>query len=287
LEGLKTIITMILLKKIFWFASFSIVFSGCKNGVQDKSIPPFEFCVIEYDIPLSASKADEKTGLSGFYVNIGEAIAKELGRVPKPSFVMSAFMNRPIREGLLAGRCGAQIGLVRHQGKWLIPQKVQLTQAFGTVGYALVVPRNSPIQKAADLKGKNIAVQSGSPAHLGLDQLGGVSFHFFQFAEPAMKALVEGQVDAAMIWGPTAGYQNKYYYDNRFNVMPTNYSWPVAIALTAANDSLTTQIDTALEKLRPTIQKLVEDYGFPSGAVFAMPALPLTQPADVAKDDEH
>ena len=275
------------MNKIFLlFASLCTFFSACKNDAKPVATAPFEFCVIEYDIPFSASKADEKTGLSGFYVNIGEAIAKELGMSPKPSFVMSAFMNRPVREGLLAGRCTAQIGLLRTEGKWLIPKKVQLTQAFANMGYALVVPQNSPIQKAEDLKGKKVATQSGSPAHIGLDMIGEVQFTFFQFAEPAMKALAEGKVDAAMVWGPTAGYQNKYLYDNRFRVMPTNYTWQMAVGLTATNDSLATKIDAALDKLRPTIQKLFIQYGFPSGTVFMMPEIPFTKQEGEDDDDD-
>ena len=66
-------------KIILFGASFFTLFSACRNEVKKVEAPPFEFCVIEYDIPFSASKADEKSGLQGFYINIGEAIAKELG----------------------------------------------------------------------------------------------------------------------------------------------------------------------------------------------------------------
>jgi polar amino acid transport system substrate-binding protein len=268
------------------FISFCTLFIACKNKTKKETKSTFEFCVIEYDIPFSASKSDEKSGLQGFYINIGEALAEELGMTPKPSFVMSAFMNRPVREGLLADRCDVQIGLMRTKGKWLIPKKVQLTNAFADLGYALVLPQNSTIKTAADLKGKKVATQTGSPAHLGLDLIGGVQFAFFQFAEPALKALAEGKVDAAMIWGPTAGYQNKYHYDNRFKVLPTNYSWPMAIALNARSDSLAKKVDVALEKIRPSIQKLYLKYGFPTGAVFVMPEIPYTKPVGEEDDDD-
>jgi polar amino acid transport system substrate-binding protein len=273
-------------KSVILFASLFTLFSSCKNDAKTVAAPPFEFCVIEYDIPFSASKSDEKTGLEGFYVNIGEAIAKDLGMTAKPSFVMSAFMNRPVREGLMAGHCVAQIGIPRTKGKWLIPKKVQLTNAFAELGYALVLPQNSTIQKAADLRGKKVATQTGSPAHLGLDMIGDVQFSFFQFAEPALKALAEGKVEAAMIWGPAAGYQNKFYYDNRFKVLPTNYSFPMAIALTANDDSLAVKINATLEKIRPNIQKLFLQYGFPTGTVFTMPDIPHTKPAGEDDDDD-
>jgi polar amino acid transport system substrate-binding protein len=266
-----------------------VLFGGinaCKNKSKTETKAPFEFCVIEYDMPFSASKADEKSGLQGFYINIGEAIAKELNMTPKPSFVMSAFMNRPVREGLMAGKCEVQIGMPRTKGKWLIPNKVQLTNAFADLGYALVLPKNNNIKIANDLKGKKVATQTGSPAHIGLDLIGGVQFTFFQFAEPALKALADGKVDAALIWGPTAGYQNKYHYDNRFKVLPTNYSWPMAIALNAKSDSLAKKVDVTLEKIRPTIQKLFIQYGFPTGTVFMMPEIPYTKPPGEDDDDD-
>jgi polar amino acid transport system substrate-binding protein len=272
---------MSFLKIGFKFVIVIVIFSACQPKQK-----PFEFCVIEYDIPFSASKADPKSGLNGFYVNIGEAIAKELNMSPKSSYVMSAFMNRPVREGLMAGRCDVQIGIPRTKGKWLIPNKVQLTNAFAEVGYALVLPLNSPIKNAEDLKGKNVATQTNSPAHMGLDMLGGVKITAFQFAEPALKALAEGKVDAAMIWGPTAGYYNKFHYQKKFKVLPTNYSWPIAIALTAKNDSLAKNVGTALEKIRPSIQKLYLQYGFPNGTVFKMPILPLTKPPGEDDDDD-
>lgn len=272
------------IKHLLILLVFSAFVSSCKSDMQTPT-QPFEFCVIEYDMPFSASKPDEKTGLSGFYVNIGEAVAKELGMIPKPSYIMAAFMNRPIREGLMAGKCVAQIGLPRMEGKWMIPKKVQLTRAFAEVGYALVIPQNSTIATPNDLKGKNVAVQPGSPAHVGLDLVGGIKYTSFQFAEPAMKALAEGKVDAAFIWGPTAGYQNKYLYNNQFKVLPSNYTFPVAVALTAANDSLATKVDVALDKLRPAIQKLFLQYGFPTGTMFTMPELPHTK-AEGDDDDD-
>lgn len=246
--------------------------------------PTFEFGVIEYDMPFSASTPDSATGLSGFYVALGEAVANDLGMVAKPSFIMSAFQSRPIRDGLLAGKCVAQIGLPRTDGKWLIPRKVQLTESFASMGYSLVIPQDSKITKASDLKGKMVAVQTGSPAHMGLDRIGGVKLSYSLFAEPAMVTLAEGKADAAIIWGATAGYQNKYLYNNRFKVIPTNYTWPVAIALTAANDSLTRQVDAALVRLKPTIDQLYTKYGFPKGAVFMMPELPSTEEDKEEKD---
>jgi hypothetical protein len=54
-------------KTVLFVSSLFTLFSACKNDVKTVAAPPFEFCVIEYDIPFSASKAEGKTGLQGFY----------------------------------------------------------------------------------------------------------------------------------------------------------------------------------------------------------------------------
>jgi ABC-type amino acid transport substrate-binding protein len=89
--------------------------------------------------------------------------------------------------------------------------------------------------------------------------------------------MAQGKADAAFVWGATAGYQNKYLYQNRFKVIPTSYTWSVAIGFTAKGDSLANRAEAALEKLKPTVQKLYDLYGFPTGTVMQMPELPFTK----------
>jgi polar amino acid transport system substrate-binding protein len=250
--------------------------ASCKNEPK-VSKPIFEFCTIESDMPFSASVRDTQTKMRGFYVDLGETLATELGMNPKPAYVMASFNARPIREGLLAGRCTAQIGLPRTKGKWLIPNKVQLTNPFSEMGYALVLPQNSTVAKAEDLRGKTVIVASGSPAHEGLNLIGAVKYVYAFFPEKAMELMAEGKADAAFVWGPTAGYQNKYLYKNRFKVIPTSYIWSVAIGFTAKGDSLANRTESALQKLKPEIQKLYDLYGFPTGTVMQMPELPFTK----------
>jgi ABC-type amino acid transport substrate-binding protein len=231
-------------------------------------------------MPFSASVADAQTHLRGFYIDLGEALAKELDMSPQSACITGSFNARPIREGLLAGRCTAQIGLPRTKGKWLIPNRVQLTNSFASMGYALVLPPNSTVAKAEDLRGKTVIIASGSPPHEGLNLIGSVQYVYAFFPEKAMELLAAGKADAAFIWGATAGYQNKYLYKNRFKVIPTNYTWPVAIGFTGKGDSLAHRTEVALEKLKPAIQKLYDLYGFPTGTVLQMPELPFTKDND-------
>lgn len=74
---------------------------------------------------------------------------------------------------------------------------------------AILVPENSPLQKVADLKGKNIAVAKGSSAHgqvlLTLRANGlttkDVTLNFLQPSD-AYSAFTQGKVDAWAVWDP-------------------------------------------------------------------------------------
>ncbi|MBD2297117.1 sulfonate ABC transporter substrate-binding protein [Nostoc sp. FACHB-87] len=76
-------------------------------------------------------------------------------------------------------------------------------------GSAILVPENSPIKQLSDLKGKKIAFQKGSSAHLLLVQAlekGGVKYSEIEpkYLPPAdaRAAFVKGSIDAWVIWDP-------------------------------------------------------------------------------------
>jgi sulfonate transport system substrate-binding protein len=88
-----------------------------------------------------------------------------------------------------------------------------LTYVAGIVaspaGSAILVPQNSPIQKLTDLKGKKVAFQKGSSAHLLLVQALEKAGLKYTDVEPkylppadARAAFVKGSVDAWVIWDP-------------------------------------------------------------------------------------
>jgi sulfonate transport system substrate-binding protein len=76
-------------------------------------------------------------------------------------------------------------------------------------GQAIVVPKDSPLKSASELKGKKIAVAKGSSAHaqlLGVLAKNGLTFDDIQaqYLQPAdaLAALSTGKVDAWAIWEP-------------------------------------------------------------------------------------
>jgi ABC-type amino acid transport substrate-binding protein len=87
-------------------------------------------------------------------------------------------------------------------------------------------------------------------------------------AEDAMRALADGKVDAAFVWGPIAGYVNKTVFNSAFTVTPVRgpgLAWPAAIGLARDHAALRDKLNRAIEVKRAWIDELVAKYGFPSG----------------------
>jgi mxaJ protein len=117
------------------------------------------------------------------------------------------------------------------------------------------------------------------PAHLlarrGLsDHLIGYSL-FGKFGEqnpPAklIEAVVKGDVDLAIVWGPFAGYFAKQQKANLTitPVSPTSFlsvpfTYDISAAVKKGNDRLKTEIDRALVHQCHAIQTLLQQYGIP------------------------
>ena len=64
---------------------------------------------------------------------------------------------------------------------------------------------------------------------------------------------------------PVAGYLNKFVYDNSYRVVPSGFSWPVAIGVRADNTLLKERLDALIEELEDDIRQLRARYGLPYG----------------------
>jgi ABC-type amino acid transport substrate-binding protein len=223
-------------------------------------------CVLNYNMPLSTQEADELSASQGIYVEIAGEMARRMGKKLELYTDMSYFYGRPVRQGLLSDKCDAQFGLPRTEGDWFIPRKVALTQPLFSVNYALAVPRGQKVQKLSDLTGKTISMLKGSPPQAALVEED-VSLMAFNLAEHAMDALHKGEADAALVWGPSAGYLNKHLYQNAYDVHPTDYNWDVAIGVKAEDIPLRDEMNRMLPELQPFIQNLLQKYGMPDGQV--------------------
>ena len=226
----------------------------------------FRACALSHDMPLSNARPDSHSGRSGLYLDLAQAMAERQNASLQSHLAVTAFYKRPVREGLLADKCDAYFGLPRSEGDWFIRGKVALTKPFMSIGYALAFPNGTDVSSLNDLKGKTVAVQGGSPGAIAVSYVDGIETRTYRFATPALEALEAGTVDAALVWGPKAGYYNTHVSPDAFTVRPTSLQWPVAIGVRAADrESMVPMLESLIDDTEGTVEELRAVYGLPSG----------------------
>jgi mono/diheme cytochrome c family protein len=146
---------------------------------------------------------------------------------------------------------------------------LQKTPAFLDVGYAVVAPPSFQFNSLNDLKGKRLAVQYQTTPHILFSQLEGFTYTTFRTADEVLDALAKGDVDASLLWGPVAGYENKRKFANRWKVTPltgADMNGQVSVAVRRDKPELAKDIENALLSLQSEIVALQDKYGFPRGA---------------------
>ena len=235
----------------------------------------FRVCVLSDFMPLSNQTPAPHNDFQGLYLDLAGLMAERMGKTMESYFPMVAFYKRPVRAGLLADHCDAHFGLPRDRGDWYIRGSVLLTRPFTSIGYSVVAQRSQPVKNLEDLRGMTVGVQAGSPPQFALTEVEGVEMRTFLSAGQAMEALHEGRIDAAFVWGPVAGYLNKFVYENSYRVVPSGFSWPVAIGVRADNTLLKERLDSLIDELEDDIRQLRARYGLPYGEL-----IPVDPPED-------
>ncbi len=239
--------------------------AAAPGGAQAAESAPLRVCADPDNLPFSSSAP----GTPGLYVEFGQQIARVLGRTFEPVWSLSYFGKRTVRATLLAGSCDAYVGLPDDKG--FMGSQVVFSKPFLHEGYALVVPPDLHISRLDDLKGKRVAVQFSTPPQIALasrDDLGGVGVTFLN-PEDAMQALARHEVDAAFVWGPTAGYFNVTTLHGAYRVIPVageGLQWAISIGFAKAKANLRDEVDRSLDESGGTIGALEAKYGFPTAA---------------------
>jgi polar amino acid transport system substrate-binding protein len=214
-------------------------------------VQPLRLCADPANLPFS-SNAPEAVGKGapGLYVEIGQAVAEALGRPMEIVWSLSYFGKRNIRTTLLAGQCDLAVGLPVVSD--FMGPRVIFTRPILKLGYALVVPKAYAATGLDDLKGRRVAVQFASPPQSLLATRGDITSVTTMDPEEAMRRLAAGAVDAAFIWGPSAGYINHTALHDEFNVIPVEapqMQWQAAIGLSNKQPALRDQVDAALARI--------------------------------------
>jgi ABC-type amino acid transport substrate-binding protein/cytochrome c5 len=211
------------------------------------------------NLPFSKSEGPDK----GLYIDLAEMVGKRLGTTVEYVWWLSFNQRRALRNTMEG--CDAYFALPADAAYRV--KGVDKSNAFLDLSYAIVAPLGKTFTGLADLKGKRVGVLFGSPPQILLATREGYTWNTFRTHEQMFEALDKGEVDLALMWGPSAGFDNLKLFNSRWQVLPVrgdSLTGQVAVAVSKSKPGLKDQINQALEDLQPEIGKLVVKYGFPT-----------------------
>ena len=256
-------------RKIILVLLAALVGAGLPLSAQTRDV--LRVCADPDNLPFSS----EGPGDRGLYVELAELVAARLNMRTEYTWWRTYFGQRSVRSTLLADRCDAFFGLPA--GGDFMRRSVDVTHAFIDVGYAIIAPDTPAFTRPADLRQRRIGVVFRTLPQLVLAERPEFQAVTFKQEEQALDALGRGEIDAAFVWGPTAGYYNVTKLGGRYRVVPIageGMQWKAAVAVRKGHDALRQRLDDALGALEPEIRRLAARYGFPSAAPVPLDAGP-------------
>ena len=247
-------------KFIFRFVKTALTTTALMAATVSSSMAAdaLRVCSDPDNLPFSKSEGADK----GLYIELADMVGQRMGAKVEYVWWLS-FNQRKALRNTMEG-CDAYFALpadAEYKVKGLAK-----TNAFLNVSYAIVAPQGLTVTTLSDLKPKKIGVLHASPPQILLASKGSYTTSIFRSQEEVFEALNKNEIDAALLWGPSAGFDNKKLFDNRWQVIPINgegLGGQVAVAVSKDNPELKDRINKALEELKPEIQQLTVKYGFP------------------------
>lgn len=251
--------TMKMKKKTGIFLSIALaagVLAGCgakeqtADGMKLVDKEKFTFAASGEFKPFSYMEGNEMTG---FDIEVGEAVAKELGLEPEAKKMKFA----SIIEGVKSGRVDAAVAshTINDERK----EQVAFSTPYYYSGPQIFTRSDSDIQVATDLEGKEVAVAKGSTyASSAAEHTDNIKQYDSDIT--ALRALSDGRHDAVItdfITGKEAIGEG-YKIEGRELLGRSEQ----AIAVSKENEALVKQINEALEKLHEdgTLKEISEKY---------------------------
>ena len=227
-------------------------------------------CADPHNLPFSNDKGE------GFENKLGELFAEKLQK--KLGYMYFPQATGFVRMTLAAHRCDVIMGFP--QGD----DMVQGTNPYYRTAYALVTKRDSGLDEVATLgdgrlKGKHIGIVAGTPPATNMTVNGlmadakpyplVVDTRVESSAEAMINDLTSGKIDAAILWGPLAGFYAK-------NANPPLHVTPlvkettgprlvyrIGMGVRPADQNWKRQLNALIQENQPAINKILLDFGVP------------------------
>jgi quinoprotein dehydrogenase-associated probable ABC transporter substrate-binding protein len=161
---------------------------------------------------------------------------------------------------------------------------VQGTNPYYRTAYALVVKQGSGLDDVATLedehlKGKHIGIVAGTPPATNMAVNGlmanarpyplMIDTRIDSSAVAMIKDLTSGEIDAAVLWGPMAGYYAKQA-SPPLHVMPLvketsgpKLAYRIGMGVRPADQNWKRQLNRLIQENQPAINKILLDFGVP------------------------
>lgn len=232
---------------------------------------PLRICADPDNLPFS-----DRTG-RGFDNRIAAQVVRDLGR--KPVFVATRSRRGFLRERFNNGACDLLTGVP------LGMHGVATTRPYYRSTYVFVTPASEHLQIASfhdpNLNGRRIGLQvleeDYSPPSLPLIRNGHaaqlVGFESFGTGgSEIIRAVADGRVGVAVVWGPVAGYfaARQHVPVTFMPVAPAvdssgvPFAYSMAFAVHRNDTALRDALNASLARLEPQIQKILAAYHVPT-----------------------
>jgi quinoprotein dehydrogenase-associated probable ABC transporter substrate-binding protein len=227
-------------------------------------------CADPRNLPFSDEKGE------GFENKLAELFAEKLQKKLDYTFFPQA--TGFVRMTLAAHRCDVIMGFP--QGDEL----VQGTNPYYRTAYALVAKPGSGLEDVASLgderlKGKHLGIIAGTPPATNMAANGlmanarpyplMIDTRYDSSAGAMMKDLAAGEIDAAILWGPIAGYYAKQAAPP-LHVTPLvqeksgpKLIYRIGMGVRSADQNWKRLLNRLIQENQPAINKLLLDFGVP------------------------
>ncbi len=213
-------------------------------------------CAHPNSLPF-ASKAENPPG---FQIELGNALARELGVSLRPDWIITQYQMR-------SAGCDIVLDVIADreaQGE----TNLRISKPYYRTGVALAVPQASQLTSFKSLdEHTKVGVLVGSMAAMTLSQRH-VPTSTFGFEVDSLDALANHEIDAAAVTPTMASYYNLTHPDKAIRILDLdesepNLNWNVAVGMVRPDDSLRDAVDHAMERLSAdgTIKAIYHRYG--------------------------
>lgn len=276
------------MKKILAILISTLVYNF---SYADESMPDSEFlkvCADPYMLPMSNSKEE------GYENKIAELLASKLGLKVKYEFFPQrmGFIRNTLRAESEQGS-GYKCDLVIN-----VPSNFELaatTEPYYTTTYVLVYAKGRKLDAVTEAEMLSKVVEENNiKPRIGVTDRGpGQLWVFYQNligymvpyqghpgdvkSDPGhtlVKDIVDGKIDTAVIWGPTAGFYAKKYKDKAELVLlpvkddvkknrEMRFSFSNSMAVRYGEKEWKEKINKVVQENKDEIEKILSDFGVP------------------------